>query len=617
MNVREAVRSGLGLLAPRDRRLLAVVCGLQMSTSILDLLGVLLLGIVSASAVATIAGGSEPGFVTSIRDALPWSDAGSETSIIALAMVAALLLIAKSIAGILLSRRILRFLARRQYAVSRQLASALLSQPLIQVQRRGSQETAYALTSGVTAATLVILGQGVIALTETALLVVLAVGLLFVSPLVTLFAAGFFAVIALLLQRVLSGWAWRLGERVSRAEIDSYAAVQESMKAYREIVVSRRRGFYVDRFGQLREDAALAQSDQQFVALLPKYVFEVALVVGAGLLAASQFMTSSVEAAVAVIAVFLAAGSRILPSILRLQGAVISVRTASGQAQPTFTLAADLGVGQGLASMALGDPVPSAREIRELIARGNPDFTPTISVNDAWFTYPEASAPALQSASFSAASGSSIALVGSTGAGKSTLADLVLGVVQPDHGDVSIGGLAPLEAIARWPGGIAYVPQDVAMTPGTVRQNVGLGLPDEAIDDRLVWDALERAHLATFLKSSRTGLDTVIGESGVRLSGGQRQRLGVARALYTSPKLLVLDEATSALDAETEMAIGETLRDLEGSVTTVTIAHRLATIRHCDLVINLDGGRIVAMGTFDEVRSLSPSFDQQARLLGL
>jgi ABC-type multidrug transport system fused ATPase/permease subunit len=155
------------------------------------------------------------------------------------------------------------------------------------------------------------------------------------------------------------------------------------------------------------------------------------------------------------------------------------------------------------------------------------------------------------------------------------------------------------------------------MVTGSVRENVGLGLPREAIDDGWVWEALERAHLAQFLKESREGLDTLIGEHGIKLSGGQRQRLGVARALYTKPKLLVLDEATSALDAETERAIAATLRGLEGAVTTVTVAHRLATIRHCDLVVYLEGGQIIASGDFDEVRRMAPNFDQQAHLLGL
>lgn len=194
---------------------------------------------------------------------------------------------------------------------------------------------------------------------------------------------------------------------------------------------------------------------------------------------------------------------------------------------------------------------------------------------------------------------------------------MILGVINPDFGEVRIGGVSSAEAVSRWPGAIAYVPQEVAMTNGTVRDNVALALPVDAVDDDWVWDALERAHLADFLRNGRDGLDTVIGEHGMKLSGGQRQRLGVARALYTRPKLLVLDEATSALDAETEQAIAATLQGLEGSVTTVTVAHRLATIRHCDLILYLEKGRMVAGGSFEQVRQAAPHFDRQAQLLGL
>jgi ATP-binding cassette subfamily C protein len=157
----------------------------------------------------------------------------------------------------------------------------------------------------------------------------------------------------------------------------------------------------------------------------------------------------------------------------------------------------------------------------------------------------------------------------------------------------------------------------VALVFGSVRDNVALGLPRDAIDDDLVWEALTRAHLADFLRENREGLDTMIGERGVRLSGGQRQRLGIARALYTRPRLLILDEATSALDAETELAIIKTLDALEGEVTTVTVAHRLATVRRADQLLYLESGRIISRGTFNEVREDVADFDRQASLLGL
>ena len=183
-------------------------------------------------------------------------------------------------------------------------------------------------------------------------------------------------------------------------------------------------------------------------------------------------------------------------------------------------------------------------------------------------------------------------------------------------GSVRIGGLPPGQFVRRYPGLVAYVPQSVALVSGSVRDNVALGLSQAEIDDDRVWDALRRAHLADYLAGARDGLDTEVGERGVQLSGGERQRLGIARALYTDPGLPVMDEATSALDAETESLVTRTIEEPRSDVTTITIAHRLATVRRADKVIYLDRGRLLAQGTFDEVRLAVPRFDHQAALAG-
>jgi ABC-type multidrug transport system fused ATPase/permease subunit len=617
MSVRDVIHASLDLLSRRDRRRLGLVTLAQMSTAFMDLLGVLLIGLVTALSVSVMSASAPPAAVTALLDRLGLADANLVDVAAVLAIAAGLVLIAKSGFSVFLTRRVLRFLANRQAAVSGRLVASLLSQPLLQVQERTSQETAYALTAGVNFATLLILGQCVVAATEVTLLLVLSLGLLAVSPVVTVFTILYFSLIALALQKLLSGWAGRSGQRASSIEVQSYEAIQEALRTYREGVVSNRRGFYAARFQGLRSESAHIQSDLQFISMVPKYLFESALVLGAGLLAGSQLVSKDVSAALGVIAIFLVAGSRVVPSMLRLQTATITIRAVSGQAAPTLVLAQELSSSPTSATRAGGANSIGAQEMRRVIASGQPDFAPTVLVSHVDFSYPNSSRPALVDINFRAEAGSSVALVGPTGAGKSTLADVILGVLLPNDGEVLVGGLPPDSAVCNWPGGLAYVPQDVAMSSGSVRENVALGLPLEAIDDELVWDALARAHLAEFLRESRRGLDTVIGENGLRLSGGQRQRLGMARALYTRPKLLILDEATSALDAETEQAISRTLRELEGRVTTVTVAHRLATIRHCDLVVYLEDGGIVAQGSFETVRSESLHFNQQAKLLGL
>jgi ABC-type multidrug transport system fused ATPase/permease subunit len=172
-------------------------------------------------------------------------------------------------------------------------------------------------------------------------------------------------------------------------------------------------------------------------------------------------------------------------------------------------------------------------------------------------------------------------------------------------------------AVAKWPGAIAYVPQDVAISSGTIRENVALGFPEQQATDELVTNALKVAQLHQFVSDLPRGLDTQVGERGAKISGGQRQRLGIARAMFTRPHLLVLDEATSSLDGETEASISDAIHELRGSTTVVLIAHRLSTVRDADIVVYLADGKIKTMGTFDEVRRAVPDFDRQAKLMGL
>lgn len=612
-----AIRASLGLLSQRERRRLALITGAQMSTAFLDLFGVLLIGLVTALSLSTMSSAPLPVIVESAIETLGLTQKDPVTSALTLATIAGMLLILKSVLNMLLTRRTLKFLANKQAAVSGRLAAGLLSRHLLRVQQQSSQQTVYTLTQGVAFATVGILGQASIALAEISLLVVLGVGVLAISPLVTVFTIVFFVIITFAMQRALAAQAGRRGLLAASLTVQSVETVQEALRTYREAVVSQRRGLYVQRFQKLCQQTASNNARMAFVALVPKYVLEIAMVCGAGVLAVSQLLTKDLSAAVAIIAVFLAAGSRIVPAILRIQGASLAIRNAAGQAQPTYNLARELNLEEAnsVSAESLGSIDPAA--IQAHLQRGHQEFDGSIAISSVDVSYPGTGAPALAAVSLNVPAGSSLAIVGPTGAGKSTLADLILGVLIPDSGVTLIGGFTPAEAIKNSPGAVGYVPQDVAMVNGTVRENVALGFPVEIIDDEWVWDALKRAHLGKFLRDSREGIDTLIGEHGIKLSGGQRQRLGIARALYTRPKLLVLDEATSALDAETEKAIAQTLKELEGAVTTVTIAHRLATIRHCDLVVYLEAGRVQAQGSFNEVRAVAPQFDRQAQLLGL
>jgi ABC-type multidrug transport system fused ATPase/permease subunit len=231
--------------------------------------------------------------------------------------------------------------------------------------------------------------------------------------------------------------------------------------------------------------------------------------------------------------------------------------------------------------------------------------------------YPTRENEALKDVTFKIEKGSFAALVGPSGAGKTSLADVILGVIRPTSGQVLISGKDPESAIKEWPGAIAYVPQDISVVGGTIRENVALGYEDVEMRDDLIWAVLEKAQLSELVMNFPLGLDEPVGERGTRLSGGQRQRLGIARALYTNPSVIVFDEATSALDGETEANLSQTINSLRGAMTIIMIAHRLSTIRNADQVIYLEDGVALCNGSFDEVRNAVPAFDRQAKLMGL
>lgn len=607
-----AIRQSLALLAPVDRIKYGLAVVLQMLLSGLDLLGVLLIALVGALAVTGVApGASLPSYASACIERFHLQDFSPLTLAVYLAIFAAGFLIIKSLASLYLVRRVLVFLASRQAEVASRLAGQLFAQPLTNVQRRTSQLTAYALMEGTTVATVDLLGALCLGLGDIALLTVLTITLLIINPLLTVFALIFFLCIALLLQKVLGSMARRAGTRMRDASVDGLGAVQEGFGAYREITVSNRRSLFRDRISGHMWVTAGSAADIQYVAQVPKYVFETALVVGALILVISQSASGDAAAAAGSLALFLAAGARVMPSLLRLQVSLISIRQAETRAQPTYELGAELRL------EALSGIDFDMAKFKEGCRDGWSGFTPSLRVDEVSYTYPGAGSRAISDVSVSLEPGQSLAIVGPTGAGKSTLADLILGVLHPDHGSILVGGEGPGETSSLWPGAVAYVPQSVGLAAGTVRDNVALGIPKAEIDDDQVWEALGRAHLDNLMKVSRQGLDTLIGEGGVKLSGGQRQRLGIARALYSRPLFLVLDEATSALDAETEAAITAMLSELAGEVTTVSIAHRLATVRQANILLYMEDGQVAEQGTFDEIRARHPGFDRQARLLGL
>lgn len=620
---RQLVRQSLALLPRGDRIKYRWVVAIQMATSVLDLFGVMLFGVVGVLAASASQGAEPPSALQAFLELIGLGDVSTSTASLILAAVAALLLISKSVVTLVIARRVTRFLARCSAQVSARMSSEFFSLPLVRIQHLSSQESGFSLSYGVNAAIIDVLNNSMIIWVEATLMIVLGIALLAADPVVAVAAIAYFGLVVLALTRWLAGWSKRTGRIIAETDVAAITSVHDGIATYREVTVAGHREFYARRFRQLRWDGSRATSDQRFIAQIPKYGLDIAMVLGAGLLVGLLLSTQTIEQAVGTLALFLTAASRVMPSLLRLHGARLALNSLRGRADYAFRMVDYIDQNMQAARARVEPETEDVEQHRsgnsptELALRSTGPVPMTLDVVNLAVRYPESDEHALQDVSMHLPAGASLALVGPSGAGKTTLADAILGVVDASAGYVLIGGESPHDVIRRHPGVIAYVPQTVALVSGTVRENVALGVEPDAIEDDEVWDALRKARLADFLEDSREGIHTEIGERGVRLSGGQRQRLGIARALYSRPRLLVLDEATSALDADTENLITSTLDSIGGTVTTVTVAHRLATIRRADVVMYLEGGRVLASGTFDEVRQAIPQFDHQANLLGL
>lgn len=593
------------ILSPADQRKVVAVAILQICMGFLDLLGVVAIGLLGALSVTGLQSNEPGNRVSSALRLLHISNSSFQTQAMILGAGAVVLLVGRTLLSIFFTRRILFFLSRRGATISANLVSRLLAQPLLTVQATSTQQTLFAVTTGVSLITLTVIATTVVLVSDLSLLLVMSVGLLVVDPTTALGTSLVFSLTGFLLYRFMHIKAGELGMKSSELGIKSNEKIVEVFGSYRESVVSNRRDFYAREIGKLRFELANVSAELSFMPYVSKYVIETTVVLGALLIGAAQFIFQDATHAVATLAIFMAAGTRIAPAVLRVQQGSIQIRGSLSQANPTLELID-----------ALGD-APMIENVDDTLDVVHEGFVSEISVFHTSLTYPGKSKRAISDITLEIPSGASVAFVGPSGAGKTTMIDVLLGVLNPDEGSVLISGLSPILAVAKWPGAVSYVPQDVVIAAGTIRENVALGYPLEVATDEFVMSALRIAHLDGFVEDMPHGLDTQVGERGAKISGGQRQRLGIARAMFTKPHLLVLDEATSSLDAETEASISEAIHALRGSTTIVIIAHRLSTVRNADIVVYLSEGKVLATGTFEEVRKAVPDFDRQAKLMGL
>jgi len=589
----------------RDQRLIVGFTLVQVFLSFFDLVGLAVVGVLGNLAVSGVQSNKPSTIVESFLRAVSLESASIQTQTAILGLIAAIFLISRSLLSVVFTRQYTLFLSRRAAIISARLTSRLLSQSLTYIQSNTSMYFLNALTAGVQSITVGVIGTLIMLVADMSLMIVLSIGLFIVDPAISLISLVFFASVALILYRMTHVRARQLGDQNLEFGVKSSAKIIEVLSSYRESVVRNRRGYYAKEIGELRYKLAETIAEISFLPSISKYVMETSAIIVALVVSASQFILYDAGRAVATLMIFMVAITRIAPAVMRFQQSMIGIKTSLAQAESALKLVEEIDVVD-----ELEDPNSTLQIVHD-------GFTPEINIDSLNFSYPSRTSKTLQDVSLLISAYSIFAIVGPSGGGKTTLADLILGVLQPTSGSVQISGLSPLQAIISWPGAISYVPQDTLIISGSIRENVGLGFSNLESFDELIWESLALAQLEDFVRNLPGGLSAQVGERGTQLSGGQRQRLGIARALFTRPKLIVFDEATSSLDVATEFEVSQAINALRSRVTIVLIAHRLSTIRKADSIIYLDNGKVLACGDFNHLRSIVPEFDNQARLTGL
>jgi ATP-binding cassette, subfamily B, bacterial PglK len=494
-------------------------------------------------------------------------------------------IVLKSIVGLITVRSQFGFVWENRARLSVQLLERYLAAPYVTHLQRNSAE----LTRNVTASTLeifvgTVLPALLLASESLAVLVLLAI-LMLADPLatlaVTLGLGGMMAVLQLIIRRRLR----EVGEITHDTNQSVLRAVGQALGGVREAKIFSRETWFLDSFRSAVVQNSLCRRDYTVLAALPRIILEpVALAAVLGAIGVAFLSQASAAHIVPLIGLYAAAAIRLIPIANRIVGHLASIRFNSAALDQ---ISAEL-----TESLPRPQPVP---------------MTDRLDLRRVSYRFPGAAEDALRDADFSIGKGESVGLVGPSGAGKTTLVNVILGLLEPTEGARLVDGVA-IDSIRSRLAGAAYVPQDTFLLDDTLTQNIVFASRGAPIDRAHLCRVIEHAQLADLVASLPQGLDTVIGERGSRLSGGERQRVGLARALYARARLLVLDEATSALDATTEEAVADMIGKLQGEISIIVIAHRLSTVRRCDRIVFMNGGRTTDVGNFSGLFERNPDF---------
>jgi ATP-binding cassette subfamily C protein len=584
-------RDVVGILPGRAQRFLVWYAIALAALSFLDGIALALL----ALAIAPLAAGDPL--------ALPVIGELDTTGIIVLVATISFLIVLKSVAAVLLLWRTTRTFARYELELGSRLFEAYIRSPWVERLKKNSADivrttdgSVSTTISGFVLPASTLLGE---VMTSVTLVFVLAV----TQPLIAVVTVLYLGALGVILYFVVTRRVRQAGRVALRYSLKSSRLITEMVGALKEVTLRNAASAVSAVVKANRTHSTRARANAQFLNQIPRYALDSGIIGGFVLVGVVGYATGGVAGATTALALFGLAGFRMAPSLVRFQSVL-----------------SQLNVSRSHAELVLHE-IRHAETARSVLDDGRaelelPDRPSNLRFVDVSFAYSEDADPAVRHVDLTIPFGSTVSFVGASGAGKSTMIDLLLGLIEPTEGSIEVDGRQLRDYTNSWRSRVAYVPQDVSIFDSSVAQNVALTWEND-FDRERVKNALERAQLLDTVDGRLGGIDGRVGERGLALSGGQRQRLGIARALYADPLVLVMDEATSALDTATEAAVTTAIRSLRGSMTIITVAHRLSTVVDSDIIFFMSKGRVVANGTFPELVKAVPEFAAQAALAGL
>ena len=604
-SLRQIISFALGLLRTRERNYLFLALILQIILGFADLFGVLVLGIVSSEIMTKYLGfaNSNNGILASVQRIFHFQN----LDLLQMASIAVAIFVGKALFSLAFSWKLYIFLSKRANSISRSLLDNFLSTPFVKVRKMDSQKLSFAFMEGINALVIGILGNLILFISDFALILILFIGLMKMNLMVTFVITVLFGGLGYVLTKFLTPRIRLFGQLSAEFSNQGRSAILDIKELFQEFPNREKSHYFESKAQGIRERSSATYAREQWLGGLPKNILETATIAGIFLILLVTSFTGSTQSNLGIVTVFLAATTRIVPAFLRMQANWLSINRNVGyinEAMPIF-----MGIRMAATSVARVES-----ESKSL--KNGDSQTGDIVFENVSFCYPDSVEDVIADLNFSVQAGEKIAIVGDSGAGKTTLANLILGLFIPTSGKIT-SGLDQYDKDNSNYNQTGYLPQVPYIFSGTILLNICLTDTESEVDFERFNRAIHEARITDFVHSQLKQFQTQLGVNGLTLSGGEKQRLALARVLYLRPSIIVLDEPTSSLDAETDEFVSRTI--MQGSVdsTVFVIAHKYSTIRSVDKILYLQAGRQVSFGDWDHVVAQVPQFAHQARIQGM